>query len=329
MDKLKSLFYDTKKGLINTNKLFEKVKEEKLNLTHKQVKDFYDNQPVNQVMKPVRKPKEFSTIYAFYNSEIYQMDIMVYDRYAYHNYKYILCVIDVHSRYASARAMTNRRMETILENFKDILKEMGAPDKLQCDNEFNKIEFNELLKKSNISVRYSQPEEINKNAIIERWNGTLALLLQKVRITTKRYDWYNYLSDCVHNYNNTKHSTTKQKPIDIWENRARNEQKLVVLEHSFKIGDKVRIVRKKKVFGKGDEIKYSPETYVVKDVKNNKISVDGIKRTYKPYELKQVSEIIIDNVEEPKNEIKTNNLMKMLKRLDIDTKNIITEKRRK
>lgn len=329
MDKLKSLFYDTKKGLINTNKLFEKVKEEKLNLTHKQVKDFYDNQPVNQVMKPVRKPKEFSTIYAFYNSEIYQMDIMVYDRYAYHNYKYILCVIDVHSRYASARAMTNRRMETILENFKDILKEMGAPDKLQCDNEFNKIEFNELLKKSNISVRYSQPEEINKNAIIERWNGTLALLLQKVRITTKRYDWYNYLSDCVHNYNNTKHSTTKQKPIDIWENRARNEQKLVVLEHSFKIGDKVRIVRKKKVFGKGDEIKYSPETYVVKDVKNNKISIDGIKRTYKPYELKQVSEIIIDNVEEPKNEIKTNNLMKMLKRLDIDTKNIITEKRRK
>lgn len=329
MDKLKSLFYDTKKGLINTNKLFEKVKEEKLNLTHKQVKDFYDNQPVNQVMKPVRKPKEFSTIYAFYNSEIYQMDIMVYDRYAYHNYKYILCVIDVHSRYASARAMTNRRMETILENFKDILKEMGAPDKLQCDNEFNKIEFNELLKKSNISVRYSQPEEINKNAIIERWNGTLALLLQKVRITTKRYDWYNYLSDCVHNYNNTKHSTTKQKPIDIWENRARNEQKLVVLEHSFKIGDKVRIVRKKKVFGKGDEIKYSPETYVVKDVKNNKISVDGIKRTYKPYELKQVSEIIIDNVEEPKNEIKTNNLMKMYKRLDIDTKNIITEKRRK
>lgn len=329
MDKLKSLFYDTKKGLINTNKLFEKVKEEKLNLTHKQVKDFYDNQPVNQVMKPVRKPKEFSTIYAFYNSEIYQMDIMVYDRYAYHNYKYILCVIDVHSRYASARAMTNRRMETILENFKDILKEMGAPDKLQCDNEFNKIEFNELLKKSNISVRYSQPEEINKNAIIERWNGTLALLLQKVRITTKRYDWYNYLSDCVHNYNNTKHSTTKQKPIDIWENRARNEQKLVVLEHSFKIGDKVRIVRKKKVFGKGDEIKYSPEIYVVKAVKNNKISIDGIKRSYKPYELKQVSEIIIDNVEEPKNEIKTNNLMKMLKRLDIDTKNIITEKRRK
>jgi hypothetical protein len=329
MDKVKTLFYDTKQGLINVQKFYKKVKDNKIDITQKQVKDFYDNQPVNQVMKPVRKPKEFSTIYAFYNNEIFQMDIMVYDRYAYHNYKYILCVIDVHSRYASARAMTNRRMETILEKFMDILEEMEPPEKLQCDNEFNKTEFNELLETLDISVRYSQPEEINKNAIIERWNGTLALLLQKVRITTKRYDWYNYLSDCVYNYNHTIHSTTKQKPVDIWKNKAKNEQQLVVLENNFKKGDKVRIVRKRKVFSKGDEIKYSTEIYIVTDVKNNKISLDGVKRTYKPYELKQTSEIIMDNIEEPQNEIKANNLNKMLKRLDIDEKNIITGKRRK
>jgi hypothetical protein len=133
----------------------------------------------------------------------------------------------------------------------------------------------------------------------------------------------------VYNYNHTIHSTTKQKPVDIWKNKAKNEQQLVVLENNFKKGDKVRIVRKRKVFSKGDEIKYSTEIYIVTDVKNNKISLDGVKRTYKPYELKQTSEIIMDNIEEPQNEIKANNLNKMLKRLDIDDKNIITGKRRK
>ena len=104
----------------------------------------------------------------------------------------------------------------------------------------------------------------------------MALLLQKVRITTKRYDWYNYLSDCVYNYNHTVHSTTKQKPVDIWKNEAKNEQKLVVLDNDFKTGDKVRIVRKRKVFSKGDEIKYSTEIYIVTDVKNNKISMQNL-----------------------------------------------------
>jgi hypothetical protein len=33
---------------------------------------------------------------------------MVYDRYEYHNYKYIFVIVDIYSRYADARAMTNR-----------------------------------------------------------------------------------------------------------------------------------------------------------------------------------------------------------------------------
>ncbi len=39
----------------------------------------------------------------------YQMDIIVYNRYEYHKYKYILVVIDIYSRFAQARAMTNRK----------------------------------------------------------------------------------------------------------------------------------------------------------------------------------------------------------------------------
>jgi hypothetical protein len=40
---------------------------------------------------------------------------MIYDR-----YEYILVVVDIYSRYADARPLTNRENKTIMENLKDI-----------------------------------------------------------------------------------------------------------------------------------------------------------------------------------------------------------------
>ena len=62
-------------------------------------------------------------------------------------------------------------------------------------------------------------------------------------------------------------------------------------------------------------------------IKGDKINIDDLPKNYKPYELVNITEISSDNIGEPKNEIKENNLKKLLKRLDIDEKNIITEKR--
>ena len=45
---------------------------------------------------------------------------MIYDRYEYNSYKYILVVVDIHSRYADARALTNRKNTNIMSNLKDI-----------------------------------------------------------------------------------------------------------------------------------------------------------------------------------------------------------------
>ena len=56
------------------------------------------------------------------------MDIMIYDRYEFRKYKYILVIIDIHSRYVKARAMTNRENQTIIKNIDEILNEMGKPN---------------------------------------------------------------------------------------------------------------------------------------------------------------------------------------------------------
>ena len=293
---LKKYFYDPRTGLFSADKVYKKLRSEGYSITLKEVKEQLANQYTNQINKVVRKPTEFNSIYAPNNKDNYQMDIIVYDRYSFHNYKYILVCIDVHSRYLSVRAMTSREMTTIIKNVKDIFTEMGSPKNLNCDNEFNKNEFNELMIKLNVKTHYSDPNEINKNAIVERVNRTLAGLLQKYRVASKKYDWYKVLPDIVYNYNHTEHRTMKATPADVWENKDVSSQVIIKVKKKLKVGDQVRIKNKKKVFDKGDIITHSKEVYVVAEILGNKYKLKDekgalVKQLYKQYELSKVNSI--------------------------------------
>lgn len=328
MEKLKDIFYDPKQGLVSVKKLQDKANKKGLNLTREQIEEFYNKQAVNQLMKPIRKPRKFNSYVANYPGHIFQMDIMVYDRYTYHNYKYILVVIDIYSRYLITKPMTNRELKTIIANFKEILKTYGPPYELQCDNEFNKNEFKKLLEDYDIKYRFSDANDKNKNSVVERVNGTIALMLQKYRITSKRYDWYNYLDDITENYNTTIHSTTKHTPEDIFNGTETNEQKIVKVEPTFKPGDKVRTVIKKKVFDKGDTIKTSKDIYIVESVNRlGNVKLNGFSKVYKPYDIIKITNPDTDITELPKTETKNNKVMQLLKRMDIDETNIIQGKR--
>ena len=324
---LKKLYYDPKLGLLSAEKFYLKVKQMGLSYTRKEIKDFVTSQSVSQVLKPIVKPKIFNSYRANYAGEIYQMDIIVYDRYEYHKYKYILVVIDIYSRYVEARAMTNRELETIIKNYEDIIKQMGAPEEIQSDNEFNKQEFIKVLDRTNTIYRFSDPDEMHKNPIVERVNGTITKLLQKIRITTKRKDWYNYLSDAVENYNSTDHSTIKHTPEDVFDEKEPNEQKYNYIPNPYEVGNLVRIQTRKKIFDKGDILTSSKKTYKVISIDKNKIQLEGLKKLYKPYELSRVYEVEEEEIEEPKTETKTKQRRNLLKRIDVQESNILSTKR--
>ena len=327
MEELKQLFYNPKEGLVSKDKLYAKVKEKGINLTKKEVNEFYDNQEINQVLKPLRKQKEFNTYKANYPGHIYQLDIIVYNRFTQNKKSYILVLIDIYSRFMLAEAMYNRELTTIIKAYKKMIEEMGPPFELQADNEFNKIEFIKVLKEDGTSYRFSDTNEKHKNPIVERVNGTIAKLLQKVRMTTKNYKWNTYLSDVVENYNNTVHSTTGEKPIDIFLGEEPNNQEYNKVENEFKVGDKVRTITQKKVFGKGDVLTASKDIYVIESIKNNRIHIIGVKRSYKPYELIKVSDSTEVKIIEPKTKTKENRIRYLHKRIDVNKENIINEKR--
>ena len=189
-----------------------------------------------------------------------------------------------------------------------------------------------FAKKHNIKFYFSEANDIIKNSIVERFNRTLANLINKYRIHSKSYDWPKYLPTLVQNYNNTYHSTIKATPLDVFEGNDTNKQKVIEVPNLFKAGDKVRIVRHKSAFDKGDIQTYSKETYTVEEIEGNKIYLFGIDRSYQPHQLRQVGDVKVgmtdDDAEVEHEELQqARKQERILKQVGIVQSNIVEGKR--
>jgi len=136
MEELKKLFKNPKYAILSRQKLKQKLKEDNIKIDNKILDKFFNDLDHNQLTK-----KKKNKIIANYPGDAYQIDIIIYDRYEFNNYKYILCVIDVYSRYIEVRPMTNRTNENINKCMFEIFESMGLPYRIQCDNEFNTNQF--------------------------------------------------------------------------------------------------------------------------------------------------------------------------------------------
>ena len=322
-----------KLGLYSVDKLLPKLKAYDLNISRKDLKQLLNEQLFNQLTKVQVKPKHFNQIYAPSVLDNLQMDIMVYNRYRYHNYQYILCVVDVYSRYAVCRAMTNRNNETILKNMKDIFSLIGIPKSINCDLEFDTKEIEKYADKHQINFYFSEANDVIKNGIVERFNRTISNLIQKYRISSGDYNWPKYLNDIVDNYNTTIHSTIKARPIDVFSGDDLNHrliQKKIV--NRFEIGDVVRTKNEKSIFEKGDAITYSKDTYIVDEIDGNRVYLIGVNRSYQPHQLIKANSIAYRH-KNPEQEIehakqtKEAKQRRVLKRDNIDEYNLRSTKR--
>ena len=332
LTEIKELFKKPEFALLSKEKLKKKLGEENKAVKNKEFEEYFNNLEINQLTK-IQKKKIFNSVIAYYPSDCYQIDIIVYSKYEIHKYKYILVIIDVYSRYVQVKPMTSRENPVIIKNIISIFEKIGYPYRLQSDNEFATKEFIDLMDKCNVKLSFSNPYEINKNAIVERFNRTLRDLLKRYRLLYHDFNWPKYVDTLVDIYNNTYHTTIGDTPNNIFMNNHYNQQTIIQNPVEYKIGDMVRIVKVKEIFGKADEIIHSKEVYKVMKVNKNKIFLDnGI--AYKPYEIIKVNDIIyLDNDgnkdEEIANQIfqKEKKIKKELKNVGMDEKNIINTTR--
>ena len=176
------------------------------------------------------------------------------------NYKFILTVIDIFTKYAWAIPLKNKSGLSITNGFKTILSEGRKPEKLWVDrgSEIYNETFKSLLKEYGTSKAasgielYSSYSDL-KAVFIERFNRTLLHIINKPMFINGDGNWVNILNDAVVTYNNNIHSSINMTSVD-----ASNNPDNVKYAFSFKnikpklnVGDYVRNVDKRNIFSKG------------------------------------------------------------------------------
>ena len=290
MDLLKQLYYDPETGLQSKDKLYRKAKALDKTVTLKIVKEFLDKQPTAQITKQHSvKAKDYDTITSPAVQNNYQMDLMYLpDPSSNKNSKYVLTCIDVFSRFVFVRVLKDKTGKSVFSAFVDIMEhESGFCKNLNLDlgSEFIYTPFVEYCRQRKIKLWFSNPEQDNKNSIIERFHRTLRNMILKYSVSFGK-SYIDDIQKLVHNYNYTYHSTIKNRPIDVWMGDASNKQKVNNVVHSFKVNDKVRHLQKKKVFDKRSSTStFTKSIYTITRIEGNSYYLDELTKPFRNHEL--------------------------------------------
>ena len=191
------------------------------------------------------------------------------------NYKFILTVIDIFTKYAWAIRLKKKSGLSITNGFKRVLSESPRggserrkPEKLWVDrsSEFYKKTFKSLLKEYETKL-YSTYSDL-KAVFIEKFNRTLLHIINKPMFINGDGNWVNIPNDAVVTYNNNIHSTIKVTPIDasINPDKVKYTFSFKNIKPKLKVGDYVRNAEKRNIVSKGYTSNWNRELFKVNEV---------------------------------------------------------------
>ena len=226
----------------------------------------------DELQKPIIKKFNKIKVYSSFKDNVWGVDLADMQLLSKFNkgIKYLLCVIELFSKYAFVVPLKDKKGVSIVNAFQSILDKSGRkPNKIWVDqgSQFYNHNFKKWLANNDISM-YSTYNE-GKSVVAERFIRTLKNKLYKHMTNVSKNVYYDVLDDIVKKYNNTWHSTIKMKPFDVKNNTYINtDKKINNKDPKFKVGDRVRISKYKNVFAKGYVPYWSEEVFVVNKIKN-------------------------------------------------------------
>jgi hypothetical protein len=341
-EELLEYLYHKKKNYGGINQLYNKAKIAHPGIRKEFVKEWLNEQKNYQLNKveKVGKKKEFLPIY----SEIpfnFQIDLTFFPRYKkYNNGYYVLfTAININTRFVYAYYSKDKSMEEILKMLK-LMEKKTIINAITCDEgkEFVNNEFKNFCSENKIIIYYVKGDS-HKLGIINRFHRTLKDTLKNYFVDNN-LKWVDVIDDIIYNYNHTVNSGIGIEPYKVTnaiENNIINEKRNIT-EHmkeniveQFKVGDYVRILRKKKIFEDKLLPKYFDIVFIIKKIKSNRLVIHDLQGN--EYETKKEYCYVIN----PNNEIapeskiikasKENRLEKELKKLYFEEEEIVKEKR--
>ena len=222
---------------------------------------------INQLLENLKRK-----VYSSFKDNILGVDLAYMQLISKYNkgIRYLLCAIDLLSKYAFVVPLKDKKGTTIVNTFQIILgSSKRKPNKIWVDqgSEFYNTYFKKWLKNNNIEM-YSAYNE-GKSIVAERFFITLKNKIHKYMTAISKNVYFDFLNDVVDEYNSTYHKIIKMKPIHVKSdsfaeyNEESNEK-----DPKFKVGDHVRISKYRNIFAKGYAPNWSEEIFVVKKIKN-------------------------------------------------------------
>ena len=241
----------------------------------------------DELHKPDIKKFNKKKVYSQFRDNIWGVDLADTQSLSKKNkgIKYLLCAIDLFSKYAFVIPLKGKKGTSIVNAFNKIIKQSNRrPIKIWVDqgSEFYNRVFKKWLSDNDI-IMYSTFNE-GKSLAAERFIRTLKNKLYKHMTATGKNVYYDVLDNVVNEYNNTKHSTIKMKPKDVKNDKTKSSaiarnKRVYIDEHNeksarYNVGDTARISKFKNIFAKGYTPNWRREIFIV-----NKIN-DTVPHTY-------------------------------------------------
>ena len=303
---LKSIYSDPGKAgsFSGIDQLYRQAKKKIPNLTKNNVEEFLSSQDSYTLHRNVIHKFKTNKFVSESKHQFWQADLSDMSRFASHNngVKFILCVIDVHTRYLWLRPLLNKRSASVKVALESIFKECGTqPAYLSCDKgaEFITGSTKEMLEERHIGVIHTYSP--SKASIVERVQRTIKSKISKYFTYKNSYKFIDVLQKFAESYNATHHSTLKMssnKAYNLNKSSEPTKTKLIIRDRKkLVVGTYVRVSRAASKFEKGYWKKWSEEIFKINKVSrlydevmyylidlNNKV-IDG---AFYSYELQKV-----------------------------------------
>ena len=239
-------------------------------------------QIADEITKPARKTYPTRQVIANYPNQIWSCDLVQLDNIADENdkYKFLLCVVDVFTRYAWIVPMQSKSEKDVLDGFKDVVLSNNKVYPAYIWSDQGKEFKNKLMSKwcaDNNIEQYSTYGN-SKSCIVERFNRTMKNIMWKWLFAHRTYRYIDELPEFVKFYNNRKHRSIQMTPLQaqnlddtginkLWLHQYSNV-KTNPHEPKFNIGDIVRLNLAKETFKKSYDGNWSHNLYRITKILN-------------------------------------------------------------
>ena len=180
----------------------------------------FNEQLAEELHKPIIRNLKKRTVYSGFK-DIWGADLADMKSISKFNkgFRFLLCVIDIFSKYAWVVPLKDKKGVSITDAFQKIWKESSKkPNKIWVDkgSEFYNNSLKKWLEDNDIEM-YSINNE-GKSVVAERFIRILKTKIYKYMTSISKNVYIDKLDDKVGEYNNTYHRAIKMKPVDVKDN---------------------------------------------------------------------------------------------------------------